>query len=356
MGKEYGGQEFSEDQKDAHAQTCHDETFHAETFHAALIDLCPDVLCQDISCQDVTVSQAPEWVQLLPKAPHVKARDGRQWHYNPKTILKAFAANKGPLVIDYEHGQHHRARKGLEAPASGWIEELTERDGAIWGRVKWTDMASKKIVAQEYRYLSPEFRHSKTGEILNLAGAGLVNRPALVMTALSREQPLTTFVEKMMDLTAIASALSLAEDAKADEVLATLKAREKERVELCAQLKKAQEDLALLREEQKKTAIESLLDKAIEEGKIFPAAREEYRALCMLEGGIEHFKSLVEKLPVLAEASPLGASCSMQEQKLAPEEIAVAARHYKEEQKKKGWDITISQAVDHICEQKERQS
>ncbi|CAK01610.1 phage-related protein [Bartonella tribocorum CIP 105476] len=345
-------QEFHEDQKDGDAQT-----FYDETFHAALIDLCPDVLCQDISFEDATISQAPEWVELLPKAPHVKARDGRQWHYNPQTILKAFAANKGPLVIDYEHGQHHRARNGLEAPASGWIEELAERDGAIWGRVKWTDMATKKIIAREYRYLSPEFRHSKKGEILNLAGAGLVNRPALVMTALSREQPKIppiTLTEKMMDLTAIASALSLAEDAKADEVLATLKAREKERVELCTQLKKAREDLALLQEEQKNSAIESLLDKTIEEGKILPAARAEYRALCSLEGGMEHFKSLIEKLPALASTSPLEVCALAQEPKLAPEEVAVAARHYQEEQKKKGFDITISQAVDHICEQKER--
>ncbi|WP_375624182.1 MULTISPECIES: phage protease [unclassified Bartonella] len=345
-------QEFHEDQKGGDAQT-----FYDGTFHAALIDLCPDVLCQDVLCEDATISQAPEWVELLPKAPHVKARDGRQWHYNPQTILKAFAANKGPLVIDYEHGQHHRARNGLEAPASGWIEELAERDGAIWGRVKWTDMATKKIIAQEYRYLSPEFRHSKKGEILNLAGAGLVNRPALVMTALSREQPSPiTLTEKMMDLTAIASALSLAEDAKADEVLATLKAREKERVELCTQLKKAREDLALLQEEQKKTAIESLLDKSIEEGKILPAAREEYRALCSLEGGMEHFKSLVEKLPVLASTRPLEVCALAQEPKLAPEEVAVAARHYQEEQKKKGFDITISQAVEYISEQKERQS
>ncbi|WP_330168933.1 phage protease [Bartonella grahamii] len=350
-------QEFYEDQKEGHAEICHDETFHGN-----FIDLCPDVLCQD-----VTVSQAPEWVELLPKAPNVKARDGRQWHYNPQTILKAFAANKGPLVIDYEHGQHHRARNGLEAPASGWIEELAERDGAIWGRVKWTDMAAKKIVAREYRYLSPEFRHSKNGEILSLAGAGLVNRPALVMTALSHEHPLTppliplvvsptTLTEKMMDLTAIASALELAEDAKPAEILASITTREKERVELNAQLTKAQEDLALLQEEQKKATIESLLDKAIEEGKILPAAREEYRALCSLEGGMEHFKSLVEKLPALASTSPLEACALAQEPKLAPEDIALAARHYQEEQKQKGFDITISQAVDYIYEQKERQS
>ncbi|WP_273757096.1 phage protease [Bartonella sp. MM73XJBT] len=350
-------QEFHEDQKDG----------HAETFYAAFIDLCPDVLCQDILCQDATVSQAPEWVELLPKAPHVKARDGREWHYDPQRILKAFAANKGPLVIDYEHGQHHRARNGLEAPASGWIEELAERDGAIWGRVNWTDMAAKKIIAREYRYLSPEFRHSKNGEILSLAGAGLVNRPALVMTALSRETPLTpplvplvvsptTLTEKMMDLTAIASALELAEDAKPAEILATLKAREKERVELNTQLTKAREDLALLREEQKKATIESLLDKAIEEGKILPAAREEYCALCSLEGGMEHFKTLVEKLPALASTSPLEVCALVREHQLAPEDIALAARHYQQEQKAQGFDITISQAVDYISEQKERQS
>ncbi|VEJ45324.1 phage protease [Bartonella vinsonii] len=345
-------QEFHEDKEGKHAQT-----FHDGTFHGALIDLCPEVLCQDISCEDISLKKAPEWVELLPKAPHVKARDGREWHYNPQTILKAFAANKGPLVIDYEHGQHHRARNGLEAPASGWIEELAERDGAIWGRVKWTDMATKKIISREYRYLSPEFRHSKKGEILNLAGAGLVNRPALVMTALSREQPSPiTLTEKMMDLTAIASALSLEKDVQLDEILASIAAREKERVELCTQLTKAREDLALLQEEQKNNAIEGLLDKAIEGGKILPAAREEYRALCTLEGGMEHFKSLVEKLPVLASTSPLDASALAQEQEFAPEDVAVAARQYQEEQKQKGWNITISQAVDHICEQKERQA
>ncbi|WP_455466220.1 phage protease [Bartonella sp. B39] len=334
-------QEFHEDQKEGHAEICHDGAFHAE-----LIDL----------CQDNAIKQAPEWVQLLPKAPYVKARDGRKWHYNPQTILKAFAANKGPLVIDYEHGQHHRARNGLEAPASGWIEELAERDGAIWGRVKWTSVASNKIISQEYRYLSPEFRHSKDGKILSLSGAGLVNRPALVMTALSRQQFFTTPMEKDMDFTAIASALELAEDAKLDEILATIVAREKERVELNSQLTQAREDLALLQAEQKNTAIDRLLDKAIEEGKILPAARGEYRALCALEGGMEHFKSLIEKLPALASTSPLEQSCLAQKQKLAPEDIAVAARHYQEEQAQKGRSITISQAVDYICEQKESQS
>ncbi|WP_336288663.1 phage protease [Bartonella sp. CB60] len=324
-------QEFHKDQED------HD---------AWLIDL----------CQDSSIKRAPEWVQILPKSPHVKARDGREWHYDPKIILEAFAANQGPLSIDYEHGQHYRARKGLEAPASGWIEKLAERDGAIWGHVKWTDAAAHKIITQEYRYLSPEFRHSKNGEILGLAGAGLVNRPALVMTALSSQQSLTTLTEKDMDFTAIASALSLAEDAMPDEILAVIAAREKERVELTSQLTDVQNRLALLQIEQKNTAIDRILDKAIEEGKILPAARAEYRALCAIEGGIEHFQALVDKLPVLVSTSSLETSALAQEQELAPEDIALAARHYQQEQAQRGCAITMSEAVDYICEHKESRS
>ncbi|WP_455476503.1 phage protease [Bartonella sp. B17] len=325
-----------------------EQEFHKEqNDHSAwLIDL----------CQDISIKKAPEWVQLLPKAPHVKARDGREWYYNPQKILEAFASNKGPLAIDYEHGQHYRARNGLEAPASGWIEKLEERDGAIWGQVKWTSAATHKIITQEYRYLSPEFRHSKNGEILGLAGAGLVNRPALVMTALSRQQSLTTPTEKNMDFTAIASALSLAEDAMPDEILAAIATREKERVALTSQLTDMRNHLTLLQAEQKNTAIDSLLDKAIEEGKILPAVRGEYRALCALEGGMEHFQALVDKLPALASTSSLESSALVQEQKRAPEDIALAARQYQQEQAQKGCVITISQAVDYICEQKESQS
>lgn len=66
-----------------------------------------------------------------------------------------------------------------------------------------------------------------------------------------------------------------------------------------------------------------------------PATREDYRALCTLEGGMEHFQTLVEKLPVLASTSPLETCALVQEHQLAPEDIALAARHYQQEQKQK---------------------
>lgn len=132
-------------------------------------------------------ASVPEWVQLLPTGPQVIARDGRKWSFNPAQIIAAFKANNGPLVVDYEHAQDLVAPSGSPAPAAGWIVELEDRLGAIWGKVEWTDRAATQIVEKAYRFLSPSMRHTKDGIITRLAGAGLVNRPALEMTALSRQ-------------------------------------------------------------------------------------------------------------------------------------------------------------------------
>lgn len=35
------------------------------------------------------------------------------------------------------------------------------RDGAIWGRVEWTERAAAAIRAREYRFLSPSFGFDK---------------------------------------------------------------------------------------------------------------------------------------------------------------------------------------------------
>lgn len=131
---------------------------------------------------------APEWVELFPPGPNIKAVDGRAWRYVPKDLIAAFQNGRQVLAVDYEHGQNHLAGKGFKAPASGWIVELQERGGGLWGRVEWTEAAAKMIVEREYRFISPDFRHRADGTITRLVGAGLVNRPALEMTALSSAQ------------------------------------------------------------------------------------------------------------------------------------------------------------------------
>lgn len=336
----------------------------------------------------------PEWVELFPAGPSIKARDGRAWTLDPSLVLKSFADNAGPLAIDWEHAQAHKAPKGESAPAAGWIVSLEERAGGVWGKVEWTPLAAQQIAAREYRYLSPDFDHTLDGLIVRLNGAGLVNRPALVMTALSRNIHQTENPE--MSLKAIAAALGLSNDADAQAILSAIAEREGYRKALCAKLKidensdqaaidaaivKLQSDtetalaavkaspaasdvaalqvslqnattaLAALQKKDADREIEAALDAAAAEGKITPASRETYRALCVVEGGLERFKALASTLPVICAPSALTGSTPSTltaEDDLNPTALAAKARKYQDDQAGLGIIVSISDAVEHV--------
>lgn len=127
------------------------------------------------------------WGNLLPKGPDLTARDGRRWSYNPAEVITTFAANQGPLAVDYEHAQD-RLPKGEQAPAAGWIVAMEERDGALWGKIEWTERAANMVREREYRFLSASMQ-IVDGRIIGLHGAGLVNRPSLPVQPLDAEQP-----------------------------------------------------------------------------------------------------------------------------------------------------------------------
>ncbi|WP_417243392.1 phage protease [Celeribacter sp.] len=151
--------------------------------------------------------EVPEWVQLLPAAPHVIGRDGRRWHmFDPSVVVSRFDPAKLPQV-DIEHSSELLAPQGMPAPAVGWIEALDVRDGAIWGKVSWTGVGRDYVASRAYRYLSPVFRHTQSGEIIEIASAGLTNNPNLEMAALNAAQ----YEENVMD-PAILEALGLKPD------------------------------------------------------------------------------------------------------------------------------------------------
>ena len=166
---------------------------------------------------------APEWVQLFPVG-QMQARDGRRWKLtDPERLIAAFEADKVDIAIDYEHQADKRTGSG-PVPAAGWIRALAVRDGALWGRVEWTERARKMIEAREYRYLSPSFMFDrKQGEIIQLVGAGLVHRPALHLKALA-EQETTMDPSFLDDLTQL---LGLEADATPDTILASVRALRK---------------------------------------------------------------------------------------------------------------------------------
>lgn len=179
---------------------------------------------------------APEWVHLLP-AGHIEGRDGRSYSLpDPAGLILDFQARAVDLPVDYEHQNDKPAAKLKgPVPAAGWIKELAHNASGLWGRVEWTATAREMIARKEYRYLSPSFWHSKSGQIMRLKGAGLVHEPNLHLTALASQEapmlPANTFpkptpgtsprsplIERLM------KALSLPPDATEEEALDALEA------------------------------------------------------------------------------------------------------------------------------------
>jgi phage I-like protein len=297
---------------------------------------------------------APDWVQLFPAGPDLKARDGRRWRLSdPQTVVAAFREHGGPLPIDYEHAQAHRAPKGEEAPAAGWITGLEVRGGEIWGRVDWTSRAAAMIEAREYRFLSPEFRHTRAGDVTRLAGAGLVNRPALPMTALSRvNEPASPdasshSLETDMDLTALCRVLGLDAGTSLDNILAAVERLQGEHRtalaaaetpplehfvpradydQVVARAEEAETSLASLREESRAAEVDAEIEAAIVAGKVAPASRDHYRSLCAAEGGLEAFRNLVGTMPVIGAPSDLDTRDPERRSALTDQQRAVAAQ------------------------------
>lgn len=340
---------------------------------------------------------APDWIELLPVGPNVLARDGRRWHFDPAKVLAAFKSNNGPLAVDYEHAQDHLAATGQIAPAAGWIDRLEDRGGAIWGHVEWTAKAREMITAKEYRFISPSLRHTEDGEITRLAGAGLVNRPALEMTALSREDE-THNQETAMSLKAIAKALGLEDSADEKAILAAIANRDQERTAICqaldldakasaediaakltgtanelktalaaideagdkdeaatlrTELEEAKTSLAALQEKDLNRDIDAALDAATAAGKIVPASRAEYHDMCAEKGGLERFRALAAKLPVIAEPTRLKdreipATGAIGDE--SPTALAARATKYKAEQAELGRDISTATAIAELRE------
>ena len=284
-------------------------------------------------------SGAPEWVELLPAGPEVAGRDGRRWRLDDAAALARMSLDgSADLPIDYEHATSRKAPQGEPAPAAGWITELEARgspsQGALWGRVEWTDRGRAAVASREYRYLSPVFLHSKESpqRIVKLLSAGLTNSPNLRLTALNQEG-----TEEKDDMTlpkAILTALGLAEDATEEQAVTAINTiktaretalnRAKEKAEnpslekfvpradhdaaLSSALERAtnaETALAAERSKAREAEIETEITAALEAGKITPATADYHRAQCKAEGGLERFKEYVKAAPEVAGDSGL---------------------------------------------------
>ncbi|QGM46730.1 phage protease [Methylocystis heyeri] len=250
----------------------------------------------------------PEWVQLVPAGEKVVGNDSRVFlNRDPQGVVDVFKARGLDLPIDINHAEFHRAPRGEEAPAAGWIKELELRAGAIWGRVEWTPSGAAALNAKSYRYISPALITDKAGAVLSIAGAGLVNRPNFVMPALNSHGA------SMKNLLA---KLGLAETATENDAIAavetlqtSLNAAKAGQVSLALYVPRADYDVALNRAKAAETALEthrsneraakvaSLVDGALKAGKITPATKDFYVRLCSNDEGVKQFEGFLAAAP-----------------------------------------------------------
>jgi phage I-like protein len=128
----------------------------------------------------------PEWIKLVP-AGSFTGRDGRgpYTNHDPDAVIKTTNADlmEAGLPIDLNHATF-KPGDGGNAPAVGWIKELANREGEIWGRVEWTKKGQAAIGDKDYRYISPAFLYGPDGRVKKVLNAGLTNNPNLYYTAI----------------------------------------------------------------------------------------------------------------------------------------------------------------------------
>jgi phage I-like protein len=122
--------------------------------------------------------QVPDWIELVPAGPF-KGVDGRgPWIIKNSAAVIARSMADGKLPLDENHSTDLAAPEGLPSPARGWIVEMEERNGAIWGRVDWNESGKQLMIDRAYRGISPVFtRDPNTGEINQVLRASLNNTP-----------------------------------------------------------------------------------------------------------------------------------------------------------------------------------
>ena len=173
-------------------------------------------LMQAQTLPTVTDKTVPDWIMLLPAGTEILTTDNRGPYRVADPAAVAAASSGRSLPIDENHAIDIKGPKGEATPAVGRIVEVEARDdGSIWGRALWNSAGQELMSEQAYVGISPVITHDGVKNITGILRASLTNKPNLRgMAALHMESD--------MDLTALAKALGLAEDATMEAILAAV--------------------------------------------------------------------------------------------------------------------------------------
>jgi hypothetical protein len=138
-----------------------------------------------------TLMMKSVWIQLAKSGSFTK--DGHPFTLDAgvfSEIIRNFQSTSNRRIpVDFEHASEMPSASGsipfAGAPAQGWITELRQESGNLWGEVEWGAIAEEYIKNGNYKFISPAIRFGckdpQTGKPIGakLSSAGLVNIPFL---------------------------------------------------------------------------------------------------------------------------------------------------------------------------------
>lgn len=321
-------------------------------------------------CLNAENGKAPKKIKLLPADEFIIGRDGRRWtKRDVDSIVKKSNEYLPHHPIDENHAIDLKAYRGESAPAMGWFGKLyAEADGSVWANIEeWTGRGKDALEKKEYRYISPVFETSESGEIIKIMRAALTNSPNLELPNLNNEennqiqetkpeQAGKPAQEEFMNKE-LCAALGLPETATENDVLAAIsklktQANSTKTVDLSAYAPRAdlnqmetraveaETKLAKLNAEALKEKATVAVEKAISDRKIAPASKDAYLHMCSSQEGLANFQKIMETTPPIISADQSGAAGTPPEStnttELNAEELEVckAAGYTVEEYKK----------------------
>jgi hypothetical protein len=278
---------------------------------------------------------AQQWIQVCPLGPFVEAVDGRTFQVSDP--LGVAANSELPLLIDRDHISESWMG---DTEAQGWVEELRVQmtdDGefpnaGIWGRAEWTPDGHGLVTSKKFRFISPVLiLDGETRDAKCMTSVALTNRPALSMQGLDayrqrfNAQPGQLQGARTMKpetLKLLLAALALADGATDEQITAAFQARltsdpgKEQRELLSQQLGEANRKIATLEAkaaESTKAAfaaeVTAVLDQASKDGKVPPAARAGYEAMCRTPEMFATFKdSILPNLVSICGPAPRSAA------------------------------------------------
>jgi phage I-like protein len=268
----------------------------------------------------------PDRIHVLPAGDVVEGRDERRFRVDDLDRLAEASLEGGePIRVDIDH---HSLLPWETTEAYGWIDAFERDDDGLWALVEWTDEGRELIASRKYRALSPVVMiqppaegeaHAEGGGLplaTRIESVALTNTPNLRMQWLNsteRTHAESNNGDKMHeDLITLAATFGI--DASSEsELAAALHTRltpapqtdmvpREDLAHAMTRLDAATSELADIKAQAHRDAVDAAIDKGRREGKIAPASVEKWRAMCVDAAGLEQFCSLVATLPVIVSS------------------------------------------------------